>query len=106
MKQQAQKKADQMNVPLPQMDQPPQENNQNQQEPQDSSQPGQGDHKPKPANHTVPMFIQDAANATKDWTKAKGQLSNNADSDGYEAEPDEYKDLVKTYFEELSKQAE
>ena len=106
MKEQAQKKADQMNVPLPQMDQPPQENNQNQQEPQDSSQPGQGDHKPKPANHTVPMFLQDAANASKDWTKAKGQLSNNADSDGYEAEPDEYKDLVKTYFEELSKQAE
>ena len=67
---------------------------------------GQGKHQKKPANHSVPLFLQDTSASNRDWTKAKGNLSNQSDDDGYDAEPEEYKDLVKTYFEELSKQAQ
>ncbi len=105
MKQQAQQKAEQMNVPLQQMDQPQQKSDPNQ-EPQDSSQPGQGDHKAKPANHTVPIFVQEAAETNRDWTKASGNISNQADGDGYDSEPDEYSDSVRAYFEAISSQVE
>lgn len=99
MQQQVQQMAQDMNIPQENMNTPP-----NMSQESDSKNES-SNHTPQPEKKGVPGFLAEMGVTDADWFKMKSDVSSGATSDSFENVPAEYRDLVRAYFIELSKEA-
>ena len=107
MQQKANQQAQQNNLPLDQF-QPEDTSPEGPSDPNAQPNPnakGHGEHKPQPNDRNGKMGTgaDDLEDSGSDWFKMKSESATGADADKMDDVPEEYRGLVKDYFDALNK---
>lgn len=73
--------------------------------PGEPGEPQEGENKGTSSQLGMPDFLKNLGFSPADWFKTKGEMSSGALDDALKSVPPEYRELVKAYFIELSKES-